>query len=255
MRWAKIRYGPHRGQTAELWLPSGSVAPPVLALLHGGFWRQTYTKRLMHGLAKLAVTSGWAAYNIEYRRVGPGGSGGWPHTFDDVSAAIDSLDRHVDLGPQGVVACGHSAGGHLALWAAGPRTTSRAASVTHRVPVRAVISLAGIPDLAASHRLGLGGGAVTSLMGGSPEEHPERYQLASPAALLPLGVPQFLIHGHEDTIVPASLSEDYVSRAVARGDDAGFIPLAGASHLDMIRQRGTPASTLAALLGHLGLRT
>lgn len=251
MKRTMVRYGAGRAQIAELWLPPGCDRPPVLALVHGGFWRQVYTKRLMHALAKVAVDCGWAAYNIEYRRVGPGGSGGWPATFDDVSDAIDGLDAHGAVRDGGVVTCGHSAGGHLALWLAGPRATTSRPPQPHRVRVRAVISLAGIPDLVAAHRLDLGAGAVSALMGGSPRELPERYQLGSPAELLPLGVPQFLLHGQRDRTVPATLSEAHVSRARQSGDDAEYIPVPEAGHLDMIRRRGAPAAQMAALLERL----
>ena len=242
-------------QVAELWLPSGCDHPPVLALVHGGFWRQVYTKRLLHALAKVAVACGWAAYNIEYRRVGPGGSGGWPETFDDVSDALDGLHAHLAVRDGGVVTCGHSAGGHLALWLAGSRATRSGPPRPHRVGVRAVISLAGIPDLVAAHQLDLGAGAVSALMGGSPRDHPERYRLGSPAELLPLGVPQFLVHGQRDRTVPATLSEAHVSRACASGDNAEYIPVADAAHLDMIRRRGAPVAQMAALLGRLGSAT
>jgi acetyl esterase/lipase len=250
-RRTTVRYGDDRAQVAELWMPPGRDDPPVLVLVHGGFWRQRYTKRLMHGLAKVAVASGWAAYNIEYRRVGPQSAGGWPETFDDVTAAVEHLVGIVDVGDRGVVTCGHSAGGHLALWLAGPCRTA-VTSPPRRVPVRAVISLAGIPDLAEAQRLGLGSGAVTALMGGTPLHHPARYRLGSPAALLPLGVPQFLVHGLEDATVPAALSAAHAARARACGDEAEFLALTGVSHLDMIRTRGPASGQVAALLTRLG---
>jgi pimeloyl-ACP methyl ester carboxylesterase len=117
--------------------------------------------------------------------------------------------------------------------------------------VRAAIALAGIPDLVEAQRIGLGGGAVAALMGGTPREHPARYSSGSPAALLPLGVPQYLVHGLRDTTVPASLSETYAARARHGGDDAVFVPVPGASHLDMIRRRGAAAAQLAQLLARL----
>ena len=118
---ATIRYGPHRSNVGDLWLPAeGASRAPVVVLIHGGFWRAVYTKRLMNGLAKAVVKRGWAAWNIEYRRVGfLGGHGGWPQTLHDVAAAMDHIaviDGAVD--PTRVVTCGHSAGGQLALWAA-----------------------------------------------------------------------------------------------------------------------------------------
>jgi acetyl esterase/lipase len=249
-----IDYGHHHAQQGDLWWPeaAGGGDLPVVVLIHGGFWRQLYTKRLMHGLAKAVTAHGWVAYNIEYRRVGTFGSGGWPATFDDVSAAIDALAGIDGVDCRRVVTCGHSAGGHLAVWAA----TDRRTGLTGAEPVPAVrpcaaISLAGVVDLVAGCRLGLGGGAVEALMGGSPDQYPERYRLGSPADQLPLGVPQFLVHGLRDGTVPAHMSEDYAAQATALGDAATYIPLAEASHMDMIAGHGAAFSAIAAVLNQV----
>ncbi len=253
MKRTSVSYGKAHAQVAELWRPPNRDGDlPVVVLVHGGFWRQPYTKRLMHRLASAVVARGWVAYNIEYRRVGPLGGGGWPETFDDVAAALGALRQVEGIDLHRVVACGHSAGGHLALWAATPRLTSGTAGPDpDRVAVCAVISLAGVVDLVEAARLGLGGGAVAALLGGGPEEVPERYALASPAAQLPLGIPQFLVHGTADATVPASLSADYVGRAVALGDDATFVPVEGAGHLDMIDSAGPAFAQVATVLARI----
>ena len=112
-----IRYGDHPAQFAELTVPDGPGPWPVAVVIHGGFWRRQYDLSLGRPLAETLPLEGWAALNIEYRRVGDGG--GYPATLDDVGAAIDALadvDAPLDLGR--VVTIGHSAGGHLAAWAA-----------------------------------------------------------------------------------------------------------------------------------------
>ena len=249
-----LRYGRQHAQVGDLWRPAGDAPPagqPVVVLIHGGFWRQIYTKRLMHPLARVLVTLGWAVYNIEYRRVGFGGNGGWPATFDDVSAAVNALATVDDLDLRRVLTCGHSAGGHLALWLAGRRHTSSSRSgdpLGTPVLVRAAISLAGIADLDTAARTHLGGGAVEALMGGSPDVIAEAYEMGSPVAQLPLGVPQHLIHGLRDATVPPSMSADYVNQAVARGDDAVFVPVAGAGHMDMIRPAGRAMTEIVSAL-------
>jgi acetyl esterase/lipase len=243
MKPTTVHYGSHRAQVAEVWRPSAPGDRPVLVLLHGGFWRQVYTKRLMHGLARAVADLGWVAFNVEYRRVGPLGSGGWPGTFDDVSAAVDAIGTLEGVDQARVVTCGHSAGGHLALWAASARVTGP--EVDHPVRPCAAISLAGVVDLVGAARQGLGGGAVEALMGGAPGTHPDRYALGSPAALLP---------GEADRTVPASLSRDYVSRATALGDDARYVPLAGASHMDMISAHGPAFDTVASVLREISPR-
>jgi acetyl esterase/lipase len=204
---AEHAYGAHSSQVADLWLPS---APDgrlrVAAVIHGGFWRARYGRELMGALCRDLADRGWAAWNLEYRRLGLFAGGGWPATLDDVAIGIDHLavvEAPLDL--DRVAAVGHSAGGHLALWAAGRRRAG--------VPVRAAVGQAAVSDLVEAARRGLGGGAVRRLMGGGPDRRPERYAAASPAALLPLGVPQLLVHGARDDTVPADFSERYVERA------------------------------------------
>ena len=249
MKRSTLRYGPDRAQVAEVWRPDdGSRRLPAVVLIHGGFWRQLYTKRLMHRLAKAVVAHGWVAYNMEYRRVGAFGHGGWPATFDDVADAIEALARVEGVDHRRVVTVGHSAGGHLALWAGSSRSTERAGAGPVSVRVCAAVSLAGVVDLAAAARSALGGGAVAALMGGGPDDVPDRYALGSPASLLPLHTPQFLLHGSADTTVPASLSADYVALARSLGDRAEYVPVPGAGHLDMINPRGRAFPELVARL-------
>jgi acetyl esterase/lipase len=221
---------------------------PVVVLIHGGFWRQQYTKRLMHRLARALTARGWIAYNVEYRRVGRFGRGGWPETFEDVSDAIDALAAVDGVDRQRVATCGHSAGGQLALWAASARSTGDSERSAPAIDVAAAVSLAGVVDLEAAARRGVGRGSVEALMGGRPDDVPERYGLGSPAALLPLGKPQLLLHGLADGAVPASLSEQYAARAVACGDRALYVPLPGVGHMEMISGGGTPFGELAGWL-------
>jgi acetyl esterase/lipase len=179
----------------------------VAVVIHGGFWRDAYDRTLMDELCEDLAATGWAAWNLEYRRLG--GGGGWPETFDDVAAGIDHLDRLVD-DLSVVVTIGHSAGGHLALWAA--------TRPDPRVRVTHAVAQAGVVDLVEAARLGLSRGVAEELLGGSPSEVPELYDLASPAARLPLGVPQLLVHGGRDEIVPAAMSRAFANSAEAAGD-------------------------------------
>jgi pimeloyl-ACP methyl ester carboxylesterase len=96
------------------------------------------------------------------------------------------------------------------------------------------VSQAGVNDLVAAFDDGLGGGAVGALMGTSPEEDGDRYALASPAARLPIGVPQVLVHGTADDVVPLDQSVAYARRADAAGDEAELVDVDGADHFDVI---------------------
>jgi acetyl esterase/lipase len=206
-----VRYGDDPAQFAELSVPAGDGEAPVAVIIHGGFWRQRFDLSLGRPLAATLPARGWAALNIEYRRVG--GGGGFPATLSDVSAAIDALaDADAALDLRSVVTIGHSAGGHLAAWAATRRQPA--------VPVTAVVSQAGVLDLRAAARDQLGGGATQAFLGGSPDEVPERYDAASPIEHLPLATPVLCVHGRADGNVPFSQSETFVGAALAAGDEA-----------------------------------
>jgi acetyl esterase/lipase len=217
------RYGNKRSQLGELFLPAGEGPFPVAVVIHGGFWKAQYGRKLMHPLCRDLAKRGWAAWNLEYRRLGRLSGGGWPNTFDDVAAAIDHLpDVLATLDLARVVVIGHSAGGHLAAWSA---TRS-----SPRVPVTGVVSQAGVLDLRRTWEWRLSNGVVRRLLGGTPEQQPERYAVASPAARLPLGVPVLLTHGGRDENVPLAMSEEFERAATAAGDECELVVLPDDDH-------------------------
>ena len=221
-----IRYGSHPDQVANLHLPATDGGPwPCIVLIHGGFWRSRWDRTLTTPLALDLAARGYAAWNIEYRRVGQVG-GGWPGTFDDVGSAVDALAQTAEVDATRLVAIGHSAGGHLALWL-GARKSGRCR-------IRAAVSLAGVSSLADAHADGLGDGAVAELLGGGPADDPDRYRSADPASLLPLGVPQLLVHGSGDEHVPVSQSRTHFASARAAGDDVELVELPAAGHFDVV---------------------
>lgn len=241
---ATHRYGSHPSQFGELVLPAPAAEGPfpVAVVLHGGFWRAAYGRQLMRGLCVDLAARGWAAWNLEYRRLGwvpRRAGGGWPATFLDVAAGIDRLGSLIEEGEpldlRRVVAVGHSAGGHLALWAAARRTLPPGVpGADPHVVVTHAVAQAGVSDLVAAARLGLSSGVARRLLGGSPRRWPDRYGLASPAARLPLGIPQLLVHGTRDAIVPAQMSRDYRRAATVAGDPVELAELEGVGHFEHI---------------------
>jgi dipeptidyl aminopeptidase/acylaminoacyl peptidase len=250
MRRTRMHYGAHRSQVGDLWMPAAGGDVPLVVLIHGGFWRAQYTKALMGRLARAVVEQGWAAWNIEYRRVGTlGGGGGWPTTFADVAAAVDAVATMPGIDAGRVVTCGHSAGGTLALWAAARgRGLVGLPGAPAAVALRAAVALAGVSDLESADELGLGRDAVAGVLGGGRAQVPDRFLAASPVALLPLGIPEVLIHGLADSVVPASMSARFVDRATRAGDDARYIALPGVGHRDLIDARGEAWTRLSAQL-------
>ena len=247
----RFTYGPAPTGFAELRVPTGVGPHPVVILIHGGFWRARYGLDLMDRLGDDLAARGIASWNIEYRRVGEPG-GGYPGTLIDVATATELLrtiavDRALDLGR--VLTLGHSAGGHLALWLAarhrlpiGALGAGDAAALTgpEALPLVGAISQAGVADLTAGWRQKLGNGAVSDFIGGGADAFPERYAVADPALSLPLGIPQVLVHGLLDDIVPPNISERYLATATAVGDDARLRIIPNADHMAVIDPR-TPA--------------
>ncbi|MDQ0848237.1 acetyl esterase/lipase [Arthrobacter sp. B3I9] len=238
MKRHKYSYGESPSQWGELFLPDVAVPKGVVVVIHGGYWRSQYGAELGEPLAKDLAARGMAAWNLEYRRAGNGG--GWPNTFSDVLAGIDKL-RDVagehGLGLDKVVALGHSAGGHLAVWAAGrDRLGQVGAPDADRqllrkddgaVRLTGVVSQSGVLNIAAAERLNLSNGAVSNLLGGSSEKYPKRHKYADPMSAVPLNIPVYAIHGTEDDDVPVSQSETYVAAAKAAGAPVHLLKIPG----------------------------
>jgi acetyl esterase/lipase len=216
-----IAYGSHPSQYVELYR---TEHPPIgtIISIHGGYWRVAYGLELNTPIASHVADLGWNVCNIEYRRIEPGKSGVWPEMAADVLAACGLAGALFEDGPTIVI--GHSAGGQLALWAAAQPETQ----------IDAVVALAPVADLVASDRLHLSKSATRALFGGSADDLPEPYAAASPLQLLPMGLPQLLVHGREDDSVPYDFSVAYVKAAVKSGDAATLIDPDGIDHYDVI---------------------
>jgi acetyl esterase/lipase len=235
-RRKRLRYGPRREQRALLRPAVASGPRPTVVFIHGGFWRWPYNPWLMSFLARDARRRGWCSLNVGYRRLGRfGGDGGWPETFDDVRSAIELVAEHPDLIDQNRVALvGHSAGGHLALWAA--REVS--------IPLVGVISMAGVTDLEAAWNRG--GDAVRQLLNRVPADR--RFELTSPLDRLPLGVRIACVHGADDQTVLPEESTDYANAATAVGDDAVALIIPGEAHRDALRARSVMWATSTGVI-------
>jgi acetyl esterase/lipase len=247
------RYGEDPAQFGELWLPDGPAAGTVV-VIHGGFWRARYDLSLGRPLAADLAARGYAAWNLEYRRAGA--RGGWPGTFADVAAGIDLLAT-LPADTSRVVAIGHSAGGHLAAWAAGraqlPPGAPGAPAGRAFVAVTGVIAQAGVLALADCARERAGGTAALDLMGGGPGELPAEYRLADPIAAVPVPAPVVCLHSRRDANVPYSYSERYVAAATTAGGRATLTETRG-DHFTLIDPGSADwAAAIAALPALLAL--
>jgi acetyl esterase/lipase len=236
----RYAYGELPDQYGELFMPDAAPPDggyPTMVLLHGGCWRERFGAAPMGQLARAISGLGYAVWNVEYRRID--GAGGWPTTFEDVGGAIDflrtiALERNLNL--TRIVAAGHSAGGHLALWLGGRAHIPQGMSLSNANPLvpSAVVSFAGIGDLADALEHDICGTAVAELMGGTPAQYPERYEQGSPHALLPLGVPHWHIFGTRDALVSPDHIRRFVSASTLAGDNAQAVEVEGVGHFEIV---------------------
>lgn len=246
----RIAYGDDPNQFAQLRLPASAGPHPVVILIHGGCWKADFaTLSDLAPMGDALKAEGIASWNVEYRRLPQAGSG-WPGTYLDVGHAIDSLRTvagKYGLDLHRVVVVGHSAGGHLAMWAAARDRLPRESVLytADPLPLRGVIDIAGPPDMAAERRVApvaCGSRVVEAMLGGSPTAVPQRYAQASAARLLPLAVPQVLVWGGRDEIAPMWLAEDFLGAARKHGDTARLVVLPDAGHFELATPSG-PAWT------------
>ncbi|WP_197497075.1 prolyl oligopeptidase family serine peptidase [Arthrobacter sp. B6] len=249
----KYQYGEDSSQWGELFLPElpdGGAHRGVVVVIHGGYWRSQYGAELGEPLAKDLAAHGVAAWNLEYRRAGNGG--GWPNTFADVLAGIDKLAdlaavHSLDL--DRVVALGHSAGGHLAVWAAGRDRLAQLGlpDADRQIPrkvgpgvvqLAGVVSQSGLLNLAEAEKLDLSNGAVSNLLCGPSSKYPLRHRYADPMTAIPLDVPVHVVHGVADSTVPMSQAESYTAAAGAAGMTVRLTKVPG-DHYDLIDCKST----------------
>ncbi|PNI08590.1 alpha/beta hydrolase [Arthrobacter sp. AFG7.2] len=240
MQRHRYYYGRDASQWGGLFLPEvpdGGTHRGVVVVIHGGYWRSKYGAELGEPLAEDLAAHGLAAWNLEYRRAGNGG--GWPYTFQDVLAGIDKL---ADLAPvhgldlSRVVALGHSAGGHLAVWAAGrDRLGELGLEGEHHevgtqrggVRLTGVVSQSGVLDLAEAERLNLSDGAVANFLGGPSSDFPDRHRCADPMSALPLDIPVYAVHAAGDEDVPLAMSAAYVKASASTPMPAQLVTVPG----------------------------
>lgn len=259
-------YGEHTDQVIDFYAPQGESGPaPLVVVLHGGAWRAPHDRRHITPFAGFLARGGFAVANVEYRRGGaaPGQgaddpvAGRWPDTFDDVAAAMDALPALVrEVLPQAdvrrTVLTGHSAGGHLALWAAARHVLPPGSPwrTDGPAPLRGVVALAPIADFEVAAKLEVCGNAAVQLLGGE-ENFTERRPYADPALLLPTGIATTLVQGRADIDVPEAVAESYAEAAAKAGEMVGLTLLEGVGHFPLIDPAADACAVVAEEIAQL----
>ncbi|MFI6057517.1 alpha/beta hydrolase family protein [Streptomyces sp. NPDC051286] len=263
---ATAAYGDHPDQVIDFYAPrDGRAGAPVVVLLHGGAWRAPYDRQHVSPLADFLARRGFAVANVEYRRgseipqqrgSGPV-AGRWPETFDDVAAAMDALPALLarelpEADARRIVVTGHSAGGHLALWAAARHVLPEGSPwrLPAAPPLRGVVALAPIADFTTAVELDVCSGAVGQLLG-TEEDFAARSPFADPAVLLPTGIATALVQGRTDLTVPQAVAEAFVDAAAKAGETVGLTLLEDVGHFPLIDPAADACAVVAEEIAQL----
>ncbi|MFG2430082.1 alpha/beta hydrolase [Streptomyces sp. NPDC048590] len=259
-------YGSHPDQVIDFYAPGdGRDGAPLVVVLHGGAWRAPYDRLHVSPFAGFLARRGFAVASVEYRR-GDGSpqqegaapvAGRWPETFDDVAAAMDALPALAERElPQAdvrrTVLTGHSAGGHLALWAAARHVLPPGSPwrLPASPPLRGVVALAPIADFASAVKLDVCGGALHQLLGTGVDLE-SRSAHTDPALLLPTGIATTVVQGTEDTTVPPAVPDAFVDAAAKAGELVGLTLLDGVGHFPLIDPSADACAVVAEEIAQL----
>ncbi|WKE70532.1 alpha/beta hydrolase [Streptomyces sp. WP-1] len=263
---ATASYGTHPDQVIDFYAPrtAGDTEAPLVVVLHGGAWRARYDRRHVTPFAGFLARRGFAVANVEYRRGGDGEpegdtppAGRWPDTFEDVAAALDALPDLARTALPGAdarrtVLTGHSAGGHLALWAAARHLLPADSPwrLPEAAPLRGVVALAPIADFTTAERLAVCEHASLQLLGG-PEHFEHRRPYTDPALLLPTGIATTVVQGRADLVVPEAVAEAYADAAATAGEMVGLTLLADVGHFPLIDPSADACAVVAEEIAQL----
>lgn len=238
------QYGRDPQQYGDLRVSRADPERGVVVLVHGGFWRVKRDLSTTTPIAQALASAGWNVWNIEYRR---GADSGWEQTIADCTAALEYVETLADelgLRADVVVVVGHSAGGQLAATAC--RRADRSA-----VDVTGLVTLNGVLDLTTGAAMGIGDGAVTEFLGGSPDDAPETYRHADPTLVGHLGTSAICLHSRDDERVPFVLTENFV-RAARTAGDVRLVEIPG-DHVAPIDERSSAWPYVESALESFGL--
>ncbi len=205
-----VTYGSDPDQLADIRYGQRGAQLPMVVLIHGGFWKPQYDREHVEAMSSALATAGWTVLTLEYRRI-PGNPDA---TLQDIAAALEAVPAMAVPYNGKLLLIGHSAGGHLVLWAAANCATPM---------LQGVVALAPAANLRLAHTLQLGDGAVRKFLGSDPAERPDVDPMLLPAPTVAVTI----VQGSVDEIVPPAVAESYCaafpkSRLVQLPDSGHF---------------------------------
>jgi acetyl esterase/lipase len=214
-----LAYGEDPGQIIEVREGrQGAAERPLVLIIHGGFWRPDIDRTHARPMAQAIAAAGWTVALPEYARM----AGNPAPTLADLTLVLTQAPLLVALHSGDVILIGHSAGGHLALWATAARICPRLVGT---------LALAPVADLLLAHEMGLGNGAVARFLGADPVSRPD----LDPRQMSGPETPTRIVHGSDDEIVPLAISESYA----AAHSGVTLIQVADSGHFALIDPQAT----------------
>jgi len=238
----RFYYGEEEMQFSDLWLPEGEGPHPVVVMIHGGCWLSSIPGVvLMELISDNLRSNGIAVWNLEYRRIGHN-EGGYPGTFLDIANGTDfirNIAKEFNLDLERTISVGHSAGGHLALWLSGRKNIRKESElfIENPLEMNAIVSLAGIGDLKQFREYGnlvCADGVVNKLIDWEKRKGEEPFMDTSPIEIIPGNIPQILVHGVYDPIVPPFLGYAYKQKSQELNENVRVKIILAAGHFEVI---------------------
>jgi acetyl esterase/lipase len=213
--------------TLDVYQPPTTGPHPVVVQIYGGAWQRGAPGDDAKFATYLAAR-GYVVFAIDYRHAP---QWRWPAQIEDVRAALAWIRGHAgdyDADASRLALLGRSAGAHLAMMAA---------FESGAPPVRAVVSYYGPVDLTDGYRNPphpdpLDVRAIEeALLGGTPDQMPDRYREASPISYVTRRLPpSLLIYGGRDHIVLSRFGARLDARLRAAGATSVFLEIPWAEH-------------------------
>ncbi len=239
---------------ADLYLPEGSGPAPAVLLVHGGGWERR-SREDMTWIAEELAARGFAVMNIDYR-FAPEYT--FPAQLQDLQVAMRWLReeaRNYRIDPDAISAFGFSSGAHLVSLLALTSNPGNPLSEPYGGPgTRPIAVVAG--GIPSDLRRFDSGRLVRQFLGGTEQEKPDTYRLASPIAHVSPGAPPFfLFHGNLDMLVPPEQAEHFYRALLQEGVHAELYMMHLRGHVTSFLTAGNAVEQATEFLARYGRRS